>query len=181
MSGGSWNYLCYKDIDELMNGSSTELLQDMADRLNSAGFEDVAKDTQRLVEYIKSASIRIETLFEALSPVFKAIEWFDSGDWGEETLNNEILKYRNVRPDSYNKAIDDCEKLQKKVGELKRINESIGRKLEDKKTSCKMNSGKSFCFNCANSYKYKTYWGTTEIEKCGCLLDVSCEKFERKD
>lgn len=107
MSGGSWNYLCYKDIDELMNGSSTELLQDMADRLNSAGFEDVAKDTQRLVEYIKSASIRIETLFEALSPVFKAIEWFDSGDWGEETLNNEILKYRNVRPDSYNKAIDD--------------------------------------------------------------------------
>ena len=49
MSGGSWNYLYCKDVDELMNGSSTELLQDMADRLNSAGFEDVAKDTQRLV------------------------------------------------------------------------------------------------------------------------------------
>lgn len=107
MSGGSWNYLCYKDIDELMNGSSTELLQDMVDRLNSAGFKDVAQDTQRLVEYIKSARIRIETLFEALSPVFKAVEWFDSGDWGEETLNNEILKYRNARLDSYNKAIDD--------------------------------------------------------------------------
>ena len=90
-----------------MNGSSTELLQDMVDRLNSAGFKDVAKDTQRLVEYIKSASIRIETLFETLSPVFKAVEWFDSGDWGEETLNNEILKYRNARLDSYNKAIDD--------------------------------------------------------------------------
>lgn len=27
MSGGSWNYLFCKDIDELMNGSSTELLQ----------------------------------------------------------------------------------------------------------------------------------------------------------
>ena len=96
-----------KDIDQLMNGSSTELLQDMVDRLNSAGFKDVAKDTQRLVEYIKSASIRIETLFETLSPVFKAVEWFDSGDWGEETLNNEILKYRNARLDSYNKAVDD--------------------------------------------------------------------------
>ena len=107
MSGGSWDYLYSKHIDELMNGSSTELLQDMADRLNSAGFEDVAKDTQRLVEYIKSASIRIETLFETLSPVFKAVEWFDSGDWGEETLNNEILKYRNARLDSYSKAIDD--------------------------------------------------------------------------
>lgn len=76
MSGGSWNYLFCKDIDELMNGSSTELLQDMVDRLNSAGFKDAAKDTQRLVEYIKSASIRIETLFETLSPVFKAVDDF---------------------------------------------------------------------------------------------------------
>lgn len=114
MSGGSWNYLFCKDIDELMNGSSTELLQDMVDRLNSEGFKDVAKDTQRLVEYIKSASIRIETLFETLSPVFKAVEWFDSGDWGEETLNNEILKYRNARLDSYNKAVDDFVKVVKK-------------------------------------------------------------------
>lgn len=113
MSGGSWNYLYCKDIDELMNGSSTELLQDMVDRLNSAGFKDVAKDTQRLVEYIKSAGIRIETLFEALSPVFKAIEWFDSGDWGKEALNNEISKYRNARLDNYNKAVDDTIKAIK--------------------------------------------------------------------
>lgn len=113
MSGGSWNYLCYKDVDELMNDSSTELLQDMADRLNSAGFEDVAKDTQRLVEYIKLASIRIETLFETLSPVFKAVEWFDSGDWGKETLNNEILKYRDAKLDNYNKAVDDTIKAIK--------------------------------------------------------------------
>ena len=115
MSGGSWNYLYCKDIDKLMNGSSTELLQDMVDRLNSAGFKDIAQDTQRLVEYIKSASIRIETLFEALSPVFKAVEWFDSGDWGEETLNNEVLKYRKSNIDNYNKAVDDCtEELKKR-------------------------------------------------------------------
>ena len=95
MSGGSWNYLFCKDIDELMNGSSTELLQDMVDRLNSAGFKDVAKDTQRLVEYIKSASIRIETLFETLSPVFKAVEWFDSGDWGKDRVDKAIEEYRN--------------------------------------------------------------------------------------
>lgn len=114
MSGGSWNYLYCKEIDELMNGSSTELLQDMVDRLNSAGFKDVAKDTQRLVEYIKSASIRIETLFETLSPVFKAVEWFDSGDWGEETLNNEVLKYRKSNIDNYSKAVDDFVKVVKK-------------------------------------------------------------------
>lgn len=81
----------------------------------------------------------------------------------------------------YNKLIEDFEKSQKKVEKLERINESLGKKLEDKKTSCKMNNGKDFCFNCANSYRYKTYWGTTEIEWCGCLLDVSCESFERKE
>ncbi len=81
----------------------------------------------------------------------------------------------------YNKLIEDFEKSQKKVEELKRINESLGKKLEGKKTSCKLNNGKDFCFKCENSYRYKTYWGVTEIEKCGCLLDVSCEDFKRKE
>ena len=81
----------------------------------------------------------------------------------------------------YNKLFNDCEKLQEKVEELKRINESLGKKLEDKKTSCKINNGKDFCFNCANSYRYKTYFGATEIEECGCLLDVPCEDFKRKE
>lgn len=81
----------------------------------------------------------------------------------------------------YNKLIDDFEEMQKEVEELKRINESLGKKLEDKKTSCKFNSGKDFCFNCANSYRYKRYFGATEIEECGCLLDVPCEDFKRKE
>ena len=81
----------------------------------------------------------------------------------------------------YNKLIEDFEKSQKKVEELKRINESLVKKLEDKKTSCELNNGKDFCFYCKNSYRYKTYWGVTEIEKCGCLLDVSCEDFKKKE
>ena len=28
---------------------------------------------------------------------------------------------------------------------------------------------------------YKTYLGGIEIEKCGCLLDVPCEDFKRKE
>ncbi len=81
----------------------------------------------------------------------------------------------------YNKLIEDFEKSQEKVEELKRINERIEKELDDKKTSCKMNSGKDFCFKCKNSYRYKTYRGATEYEKCGCLLDVPCESFRRKE
>lgn len=81
----------------------------------------------------------------------------------------------------YTKLIEDFKESQEKVKELKRINESLGKKLEDKKTGCKMNSGKDFCFNCENSYRYKTWWNGVEVERCGCLLDVPCESFERKE
>lgn len=72
-----------------------ELLEEMADYLNQNGYEDVAKDTRRLVEYIKSAKIRVETLFEMLSPVFKAVEWYCSADWGKDRVDKAIEEYRN--------------------------------------------------------------------------------------
>ena len=81
----------------------------------------------------------------------------------------------------YNKLIEDFEELQKKVEELKRINESIGKKLEDKKTSCKANVGKDFCSVCKNSYSYKNNNGLIAINCVGCLLDVSCEDFKKKE
>lgn len=81
----------------------------------------------------------------------------------------------------YDKLIEDFRESQEKVKELKEINENLKEKLEDKKTSYKSNNGKDFCFNCQNSYRYKTYWGLTEIERCGCLLDVPCENFKRKE
>lgn len=95
MSGGSWNYLYSKDIDDLMQYSNIELLEEMADYLNQNGYEDIAKDTRRLVEYIKSAKIRVETLFEMLSPVFKAVEWYCSADWGKGSVDKAIEEYRN--------------------------------------------------------------------------------------
>lgn len=81
----------------------------------------------------------------------------------------------------YNKLIDDFEEMQKKVEELKRINESIGEKLEDKKTSYNANVGKDFCNICKNSYRYKNNSGLIAINCVGCLLAVSCEDFKRKE
>lgn len=81
----------------------------------------------------------------------------------------------------YNKLIEDFEELQEKVEELKRINESLGEKLEDKKTSCKMNNGKDFCFKCENSYRYKTYWGQWEPKNAVvCLMYLVRVSKEKK-
>ena len=92
MSGGSHNYLCYKDVEEIIY--ETEELECMRDTLIKYGYEDIAKDTQRLVEYIKSAKVRIETLNDLLKPVFKAIEWYESGDTSKESMNEILESYR---------------------------------------------------------------------------------------
>jgi ABC-type Fe3+-citrate transport system substrate-binding protein len=80
----------------------------------------------------------------------------------------------------YNKILDDCKELQKKVEELKKANESIKEKLETEKTSFKVNSGKDFCFSCEHSYMYETYFMGRECNECGCLLNVPCESFKRR-
>lgn len=82
-----------------MQYSNIETLEEMADYLNQNGYEDVAKDTRRLVEYIKSAKIRVGTLFEILGLVFKAVEWYCSGDWGKDRVGRAIEEYRNGKGD----------------------------------------------------------------------------------
>ena len=95
MSCGSFGYLCYKDVPELMEPSSISNLEIMVQHLQLYGYEDIARDTQRLIEYIRSASIRIEVLSENLNDVFHAVEWHESGDTGRETMIAELEKYRN--------------------------------------------------------------------------------------
>lgn len=92
MSGGSLNYLYRKDADELWNYLNE--LEEVEDYLLKNNAYDVAKDVRRLIEYIKSSRIRIEVLRENLSDVFKAIEWHQSGDYGKDSVDKAIEKYR---------------------------------------------------------------------------------------
>lgn len=95
LSGGSFGYLCYKDVNELMEPSSISELESMVQHLQEYGYEDIARDTQRLIEYIQSASIRIEVLSENLNDVFHAVEWYESADIGRKEMIAELEKYRN--------------------------------------------------------------------------------------
>lgn len=67
----------------------------MVQHLQSYGYEDIARDTQRLIEYIQSASIRIKVLSENLNGVFHAVEWHESGDICRDAMIAELEKYRN--------------------------------------------------------------------------------------
>lgn len=92
MSGGSFSYLCYKDASELMG--CTDELDRMRDILICLNYTDIAQDVQRLIEYIKSATITIETLSEMLNEVFYAVEWYYSADWGKDEMLKVLNDYR---------------------------------------------------------------------------------------
>jgi len=96
MSGGSYNYLYCKEVDQLMQGDGRNELDNMRDRLIELGYEDVAKDIETFIVILNNARTRLETRIEMLSDIFRAVEWLDSGDSGKEEVKDAIEKYRNL-------------------------------------------------------------------------------------
>lgn len=96
MSGGSYDYLYCKECHELFAYSNVRTLEEMESRFLELGYEDVAKDFRRLIEYIKSANNRVEVLGGQLNEMMHDIEWYDSGDIGADTLAERVEKYRRA-------------------------------------------------------------------------------------
>jgi len=94
MSGGSYDYLFYKDPDELLNSLST--IQDMTDRLAGLGYaDDAASETEYLLLTIRQFENRISTMKARLEDVWRAVEWWDSNDSGEDGVKKALDAYRN--------------------------------------------------------------------------------------
>ena len=94
MSGGSFNYLCFKDNEDLFDQTNLNEMDNMASRLVELGFEDAAKETLNLKYTIQQSLIRSQVMKERLEGVWKAVEWYDSSDSSLENVEQEIKKYR---------------------------------------------------------------------------------------
>lgn len=81
----------------------------------------------------------------------------------------------------YNQLLQEVSYKDNKISQLTEENAILKEELEDKKTSCKANVGKDFCNICKNSYIYKKNNGLVPINCIGCLLDVPCEDFKKKE
>lgn len=86
MSGGSYNYLCFKDASDV----NVHDLGRMADRLTELGYDDISEQARSIIQ----AYDDINKMLYSLSGVFKAVEWMDSGDSGLDRVEKEIEKYR---------------------------------------------------------------------------------------
>lgn len=95
MSGGSLDYLYTKEAGELFD--RVESMEQAESFLIGHGILDVAKDVRRLIEYVKSAEIRINTLKEQLNEVLWAIEWCIDCDISYSDVEEAIEQYREYR------------------------------------------------------------------------------------
>ncbi len=82
MSGGSWDYLCYKEADVIENYTSD--LKEMGDRLVKDGYPEIGKRFYDFIDELKIMTARKQQWLAKFSPIMRAIEWEDSGDTGHE-------------------------------------------------------------------------------------------------
>lgn len=92
MSGGSYDYLCYKDVFELE--SQREHIVRMRDRLIELGHLDAAKETESVILVLDSFKVRMEARLERLKEVWRAVEWLDSGDSGKDCVDEAIKEFQ---------------------------------------------------------------------------------------
>ena len=93
MSGGSYDYLCCKDVGDLMLGEGG--LPYMADTLATLGYaDDAARETTEFLMELRASRIRLEVMQRRLSRLWKAVEWWKSGDYGEDQVRDALAEYR---------------------------------------------------------------------------------------
>lgn len=94
MSGGSYNYLCYANSESIFG--HIDDLNRMRDKLIELGHLDAAKETESIILIINSFILRVDSRIERLSGVWKAVEWYDCGDYEIDGIKNAIEKYQNL-------------------------------------------------------------------------------------
>jgi hypothetical protein len=116
VSGGSHNYLYSADLSW---NSRNDDLEAMAARLEELGVPDAAEQTRALLapELPQSSPLR---------DLWHAVEWTDSGDWGDDQLAEAVASWRGpAAPRCY---VDGCtrqadESLRVRVGALDELHE----------------------------------------------------------
>jgi len=86
MSGGSYNYLCFrvKPLEE-----QRDQLVAMAERLQLSGYYQAARETRNVLLLVNAA----EYAANNLTDVWQAVEWADSGDFSEEQVREAVRKH----------------------------------------------------------------------------------------
>jgi hypothetical protein len=94
MSGGSYNYVCYADPGDLLQKHGQDL-QEMVGALSRAGADDAARETETVIAILDHFRNRMQARLDRLNGVWRAMEWWHSGDISEEDFKKALAEYRS--------------------------------------------------------------------------------------
>lgn len=93
MSGGSFDYLCFADAETISEKKGR--LREMADFLAGLGYaQDAARETEELLVILNQIEVRMGVRIDRLSAIWKAAEWWQSADTGEDDFKASLKEYR---------------------------------------------------------------------------------------
>lgn len=95
MSGGSYDYLCFADSSDALTDKVEYNLANMAQRLAGLGWaDDAARESTELLLLIRQAQVNLGVRMDRLRDIWKAVEWWDSMDSGEDGVREALVQYR---------------------------------------------------------------------------------------
>ena len=93
MSGGHYDYLFLKEIEDLFH---TEHLTEMAERLSELNMGVAAEETEKIIVTLRIFRNRMQAMLDKVRPVWYAVEWLDSGDSSIESVNKAYEKFLDM-------------------------------------------------------------------------------------
>jgi hypothetical protein len=95
MSGGSYGYLCYvEDATDLTEKRGE--LEKMRERLSGLPWAHAAAvETERIAAAVRRLDAYLEAS-RSLMDVWRAVEWWDSGDTGEDAVRLAAREYESL-------------------------------------------------------------------------------------
>lgn len=92
MSGGSYSYLCYDSLEDVARKHAGPL-RDMMERLEELDPDaPVAVHTRAIFAQLEVLAAQVD----ALRGVWQAVEWRDSGDFGDYQMMDAIKEYNEA-------------------------------------------------------------------------------------
>lgn len=100
MSGGSFNYACFKVEDSGIFGALSDV-RDIEAYLRAQGKHDAADEVLLFIKEVETHQRRLAVIGGRIAPVLKAAEWAASGDSGLDGVDDAYQALMGGKPDEH--------------------------------------------------------------------------------
>lgn len=95
MSGGSFNYACFK-VEDSYVFQGMEDVRNIESYLRALEKHDAADEVLLFIKEVETHQRRLAKIGQRIAPLLKAAEWHCSGDWSENSIVEAFLRLMGI-------------------------------------------------------------------------------------